>query len=158
MSFFPNTRGVGYGYFQSNQWYHSSGMITTRNRYTNEKYLIRMKELLTTYTPQVLVLEEYRKTKGSIKTKRIALLIKDIAHYARQQRIHVVCYKRSRVRDVFSLFEVRNKYDIAKLLCIWIPSLTASMYVPRKHEQMEPYSSAVFDAISFCITWIYLEN
>lgn len=156
MSFFPNVHGVGYAHFQSNQSFYNAVMITTRERFSNQKYLSRIKSNIDLYQPQVIVLEEYRKSKGSVKTERIAMLIKEIAVYARKHGIEVVLYKRSDVRDVFSLFNVRNKYDIAQLLCTWIPSLKYYMYKPRSAGRMEPYSSAVFDAVSLCVTWFYL--
>lgn len=110
------------------------------------------------YQPKVLVLEEYRKSRGSIKTERIRGLIKIVAHYAKHQQIDVVFYKRSDIRDVFSLFNVMTKYDIAKLICMWIPELTYNMYKPRSGQRMEPYSSAIFESISLIITYLYLRD
>lgn len=158
MSFYPNVRGVGVAYFQSHQSFHSAGMITTRNRFSNEKYILRMQKYIDAYQPRVLILEEYRKSKGSVKKERIAKLIKEIAMYSKKQGIEVVLYKRSDIRDVFSLFRVRNKYDIAELLCTWIPFLEYYRYKPRSGERMEPYSSAVFEAVSLCVTLFYLKG
>lgn len=158
MSFFPNVRGVGYSYFKQNKQHHNSGIITTRNRFTNDKYIMRMKELIHIYQPKVLVLEEYRKSRGSVKTERIANLIKAIADYAKKQNIEVVLYKRSDIRDVFSFYNTMKKYDIAKLICTWIPMLEYYMYKPRSGQRMEPYSSCVFDSVSLCITWFYKEH
>lgn len=158
LSFFPNVRGVGYSLFTEDRQHQTSGMITTRSRYTNDKYIIRMKERIDIHQPKILVLEEYRKSKGSVKTKRIASLIKTIADYAKKQNIEVVLYKRSNIRDIFSFYNAMKKYDIAQLICLWIPSLEYYMYKPRSGQRMEPYSSAVFDAVSLCITWFYRES
>jgi len=158
MSFYPNVRGVGFAYFQSQQSFHYAGMITTRNRFSNRAYMLRIKELINTLQPKVIILEEYRKSKGSVKKERITKLIKEIAVYSKKQGIEVVLYKRSDIRSVFSLFNVRNKYNIAELLCAWIPFLKYYMYKPRSSGRMEPYSSAVFEAVSLCVTWFYLKG
>jgi len=157
IAFFPNVRGVGFSYFKPNKEHYHSGMITTRDRFNNSKYIQRIKECLDLYTPETIILEEYRKSKGSVKTKRIAELIRDISRYAKQHNITVVYYKRSNVRDVFSNYNLMKKHDIAQLICVWIPSLEQYMYAPRKEYKMEPYSSALFEAVSLCVTWFYLE-
>jgi len=132
-------------------------MITTRNRFTNEKYLHRMKEKIDVYQPRILVLEEYRKSKGSVKKKRTSELIKSIADYAKKQNITIMFYKRDHIRDVFSSYNVMKKYDIAQLICTWIPELQYSMYKPR-NGGMEPYSAALFEAVSLCLTYFYLND
>lgn len=156
MSFFPNVRGVGYAVFVNNK-YQYSAMITTRKRCVNERYLERIKKLLLQYRPRVIVLEEYRKNRGSIKTERIRLLIKAIAELGRKNSITIIAYKRRSVRDVFSFYNVMKKYDIARLICLWIPKLERHIYKER-NAHMEPYSSAIFDAVSLILTHIYLNG
>lgn len=158
LSFYPNTRGIGYSFFQSNKEHFVSEMITTRNRFSNEKYLQRMKQKIENFNPQIIVLPEYRKNKGSVKSERIRVLIKQIANYAKRQGIPIHFHTRHRIREVFSIYNVMTKYDIAKLICSWIPSLESQMYKPRSGQRMEPYSSAVFESISLAITYFYLNE
>ena len=158
LAFFPNTRGVGYSFFQTNKKHYLSEMITARKRFDNEKYFKRMKEKIEEFNPQILVLEEYRKSKGSVKTERIQSLIKKIAEYSKKQNVEVCFYTRKHIRDVFSVYNVMTKYDIAKLICLWIPWLDYHMYKPRSGQRMEPYSSALFEAVSLVVTYFYLNE
>ncbi len=156
LGFFANTRGIGYTYFENGNHFYSA-MITARKR-DNDTYMKRVERVIFELRPQLVVIEEYQSTKGGIKKGRTRDLIQRIEKYVKKESIEVALYTRRQVRDVFSLYDVSTKYDIALLLCNWIPWLESCMYVPRKGEQMEPYSSAIFDAVSLVLTHGYLEG
>ena len=93
-----------------------------------------------------------------MRRERTRLLLKDLASYARREDIAIQCYTRHRIREVFSFYGIMKKYDIAQLICHWIPELEEYMYRERSGQRMEPYSSALFDAVSLVVTYYYLNT
>ena len=132
-------------------------MICARTR-DNRTYLKRVKAVIDQYQPKLIVLEYFKTHKDRHKTKRIRELIRSIAKYAQEQGIEIQYYSRAQVREVFSFYNAQKKYEIAELICTWIPELLLLMYPPREGERTEPHGSAVFSAVSLVLTHYYLNE
>jgi hypothetical protein len=52
---------------------------------------------------------------------------------------------------------VRIKFEIARNICESIPSLEERLFVERGLGKIEPYSSALFSAVSMILTYYHLE-
>ena len=152
----PASRGFGYALFESPTKSLDWGIAKIRFQ-KNHRCFDRIKKLIRFYQPEVIILEDYT-DKGLKHCKRIAQLIDQIELFSKVEGVHVKKYSRDRVREVFSMFDVRTKYEIAKKICEWLPEFQPRMPPKRKPWMSEDERMKIFDAVSFVLTFYYLEE
>lgn len=152
----PASRGFGYALFEGPA--KSLDWGTTVFRFQKEKRTFNaIKKLILFYRPEVIVLEDC-KDKDSLRCKRIVKLLNQIELYAKVQGISVKKYSRARVREVFAMFDVRTKYQIAKKIGEWLPEFQPRIPPERKPWMSEDERMNIFDAVALVLTYYYLEE
>ena len=125
---------------------------------SNGEAVKKAEKLLDWERPHVVVVENYAGA-GSRRSKRMEELIKEIVEVAIRLGIVVASYSRGVIREAFSSFGVRSKYDIALVLSHLYPCLRSKF--PRRKPRIwesEPRGMAVFDAAALLIAHYKIEG
>lgn len=152
----PAPRGFGYALFEGPQNPLDWG-ITEVRILKNITSLKKIKELVTFYQPDVLVLEDCAGDK-SRRCKRVQKLIAKTEEFSISQKIQVVKYSRNRIQEVFSMFHAKTKYQISRKICEWLPEFSPRIPPKRKVWMSEDPRMSIFDAASLVLTYYYLEE
>jgi Holliday junction resolvasome RuvABC endonuclease subunit len=152
----PAPRGFGYALFEGPQKPLDWGITEIRFQ-KNKRSFKHIKKLITYYHPDLVILEEPA-GKGSRRCRRVEKLIDQVSLFAKLQKIPVQKYSRDRVREVFSMFGVRTKHEIAIKISEWLPVLSSRMPPKRKPWMSEDRRMNIFDAVALVLTYYYLEE
>ena len=152
----PAPRGFGYALFEGPNKSLDWGTAEIRFQ-KNRRCFNKIKKLILFYLPEVIVLEDYH-ARGSRRCERIGKLIDQIESYAKLQGIAVKKYSRARIQEVFLMFDVRTKYDIARKICQWLPEFEPRIPPKRKPWMSEDERMNIFDAVALVLTYYYLEE
>jgi len=152
----PTSRGFGYALFEGPQTPLDWGTTEIRSE-QNENSLERVKKLIDFYHPEVLVLEDCSED-STRRCERIKALLGQIADHAKLQKIPVVKYSSSRIKEVFSFFDIHTKHQIAEKICEWLPELAPRIPPKRKPWMSEDRRMSIFDAVALVLTYYYLEE
>jgi hypothetical protein len=145
----PSTKGFGYAVFEGPGTLVDWGVRAIRKRQKNLSSLTKVRDLLTFYRPDVLVLEDYQ-GRGSRRAKRIQALINLIAAHAAEKRMTTASYSRADMRASFGL---TTKREIAEAIVREFPELEARLPPVRKIWMSEDARMNIFDAAAFAITF-----
>lgn len=153
LSFFPSIHGVGVSYMNFDSQLIFTDMITSRKREA-QKHVLRCIDYISNLAPSVVILEEYRKSRGGRKRGVSKEILSEIYAFAIKHGIRIKCYTRIDIKNVFANYNAEAKYEIATILCGIFPHLEKYKPKERLHSKHEPYSSAVFDAISLGLIYL----
>lgn len=151
---YPNTFGICYVMAENTNNIVDYG-IKRIHPLTHRRYVQRIDALFEYAKPELVILRDHGEKQFSI-SNRIKAVVQEIHTRAIGQDLQVHEYTRSQIREVFALFEVRSKYDIAEKLIEWYPFLKARRPHRRNAYKAEHYQMGVFDAFSLLITHNYL--
>ncbi len=156
LSIYPKSRGFAYALVENLDTIIDYGVASIKDK-SNKTYLKRFRQILDTYRPTVIVLEDYASQKIK-KSKRIEKVIDLFKKECHQQALRLYQYKREDIRNVFSKFKAFTKYEISKAIGDWQEEL--KVFVPNKRKiwESENYYQPVFDSISLIVTYNYLEK
>lgn len=152
----PTSRGFGYALFEGPQVPLDWGTTEIRSE-QNEQSLERAKKLIAYYRPEVLVLEDCSNEQGR-RCRRIMTLLDQIEEYSRLKKVPVVRYPSSKIKEVFSFFDIRNKHEVARKICEWLPEFARYLPPERKPWMSEDRRMGIFDAVALVLTYYYLEE
>ena len=154
LAFYFSTLGFGYSYMNSPIEVIDKGMlcITPVN---NAKTLMHVKRLVKKLKPECIVIEDSR-GELSYKSIRIKTLLKNVERFTKQKGI--VCYKysRSQIRMVFSNWNAKTRYEIAKVIARNVWAFSNILFQKPKYPRIESYRSVLFDSASLAITHYYI--
>ena len=149
LAVFPSTRGFGYAVMEGPNSLVDWGVKAVRSHQKNLGSLKRVRELVTFYRPDVVVLEDYD-GHGSRRAKRIRVLINLVAAHATEERIPIASYSRSEVRACFGL---TTKRGIAEALVREFPELEPRLPPVRRIWMSEDVRMSIFDAAALAMTF-----
>lgn len=152
----PTSRGFGYALFEGPKTPLDWGTTEIRSD-KNDTSLGRVKKLINFYHPEVLILEDCSNEQGR-RCQRVKILLDQIEEYSRLQKIPVAKYSSSRIKEVFSFFDIKNKHEIAQRICEWLPELASRIPPERKPWMSEDRRMSIFDAVALILTYYYLEE
>ena len=112
------------------------------------------KQLLMTYQPHVLVLEDPT-GKGSHKRPRVRKLIPRIQRLASSEHIETRQFGRHAIRVCFADADATTKKEIAAVIAARLPELEPHMPPARKPWMTEHRRMGVFDATALAITYYW---
>jgi len=156
LALYPNFRGFGYAFLEKPTEPRDCGIVTIRP-INNKKCLLRIKQFIEYYHPTLIVLQDF-KGKHSWKSNRVKKLIDSILGFCQTNNIKVKRYSREQIRFVFSEFQAKSKYEIAKKIVEWLPQFKNKMPEVHKPWMCEDYNMGVFDAVALAITYFYLDE
>ena len=152
----PTTRGFGFAIFEGPQKPIDWGVKDIR-RNKDKMCLLKVKELIDFYRPDVIVLEDFT-GKGSRRCKRIQKLIIEIGKLALNNKIRVKSFSQAKIKLFFSRFDAKTKYQIASKIAKWLPVFENRLPPIRKPWMSEDYRMAIFDAVSLALTYYYFQK
>jgi hypothetical protein len=144
-----NTRGFGYGLFESPQVPVDWGTKAVRGD-KNRKSVKRFRELIEQFRPDVLVIEDPT-APSSRRHPRIKVLTSKIVELALENDITVKLLPRTKVLKHFEPFGATTKYKIAVKICALFPELEPILPRPRKMWEAENPRLSIFDAIALIV-------
>ena len=149
LAVFPSTRGFGYAVFEGPKSLVDWGVKGVHSTQKNSESLKRIRELLTFYRPDVLVLEDYEGL-GSRRAKRVEALIKSMAAHATREGMSTASFSRAEVRASFGL---TAKRQIAEAIARDFPELEPRLPPVRKIWMSEDRRMNIFDAAALAMTF-----
>jgi len=152
----PTTRGFGFAIFEGPQKPINWGVKDIR-RNKNKVCLLKVKELIEFYRPDVIVLEDFA-GKGSRRCKRIQILITDIGKLASNNKIKIKSFSQAKIKLFFSQHDAHTKYQIALKIAKWLPVFESRLPPARKPWMSEDYRMAIFDAAGLALTYYYSQT
>jgi hypothetical protein len=153
IAIYPNTLGFGYVVLDDKGEILDYSMVSIRP-VQNKKCLDRIHEMVLYYQPQILILEDYKK---SNKSERIRKLLKNICDYG-QDSFRIFKYSKEQIKNTFEVFGARNKYEISKKIAEAYPQLKTKLPDKRKPWEPENYYQGIFDALALILTHQYLND
>jgi hypothetical protein len=156
LALYPFTRGFGYALFEGQKFAIDWGMKEARKN-KNARSMKSIKELITFYYPDVIILEDYAGT-GSRRCKRVQRLIRDITRFAKLRNVRVYQYSRGYVREIFSSCGATTKYEIAEIITEQFPEFKPRLPSERKLWMSEDPRMSIFDAASLALTFFFTED
>lgn len=121
---------------------------------SHHKYMKKVKWLLDYCKPDVVLLLDYKASKISDRQKKI---IDEIVQLSNAKNLNLKSYSRSQIKQTFSYFNAKTKYEIAMVILNWYPMLKDKAPHKRLPWMAEHYQMGVFDAFSLMLTHYYLE-
>ena len=120
-----------------------------------EKCLERVAELLSWYSPHVVITENC-KTKGARRSPRVKKLLFHIRRFSEISGARVEEVSKARVQKVFSSGKPLKKHEIAQLIAAAFPELSLRLPPPRKIWMSEDERTSIFDAAALALTYFSL--
>ena len=149
---YPNTFGVGFVICEGPKEILDYG-IKKVNSMSHYKYMKKIKWLIAYCQPDIVLLLDYKARKVSKRQKDI---IDAILQLGRAENLTIKAYSRSQIKQVFTSFNVKTKYEIAMLILKWYPELKDKAPHKRLPWMAEHYQMGVFDAFALMLTHYYL--
>ena len=149
---FPSAKGFGYAVFEGPTSLLDWGVKGARGGKKNSESLKRIRELLTFYRPDVLVLEDHQ-GQGSRRAKRIQKLIDAMTALAAKERVATASFSRAEVRACFSPTGWTTKRQIAEAIAREFPELEPRLPPVRRIWMSEDARMNIFDAAALAMTF-----
>ena len=147
----PSTRGVGYAVMEGFDTLVDWGLKPVK-RDKNAQSLLKVKELIALYQPELLVLSNTG-TKTSRRASRIKALTKRLVRFAKDEMVMVALYTQEQVRKSFFAEGLGTKHELASLLAQRYPDELGNRLPPkRKPWQSEHSNMDIFDAVG--LAWM----
>jgi Holliday junction resolvasome RuvABC endonuclease subunit len=148
----PGTRGFGYAVLEGHDTLVDWGVKSVTGQ-KNARCLVKVKEMITRYQPDVVVLENTL-TKDSRRSPRIRALTKSIVALASKRNVKpelVSCSQMKRVLFVDS--GEWKKHDIAENVAKRFPEELSLRLPPKRRPWMsEDSRMGIFDAVALALT------
>ncbi len=148
MAIDPTTRGFGFVVFEGPttlvDWGERRGG-PVKNRDT----LAKVADMITRYSPEVLVLEDAGRT-DTRRCARVRRLLWSLRHLAIRKGVNARGFSPSLVRRAFG---TATKHQIAQITAVLVPELAPLMPRVRKPWMTEDHRTAIFDAAALALTY-----
>jgi Holliday junction resolvasome RuvABC endonuclease subunit len=152
----PTSRGFGFVLLEGPSQLIDWGV----SHACGDKYtwcLTRITHLIDLYSPEVIVIENSAGS-GSRRTARVRQLLREIQALAMNRDIPTRRYSRSELRQAFSKFGARTKYQIAKAIVGSFPELASRLPPFRKPWMCEDDRMSIFDALGLALAMFHFEH
>lgn len=151
----PTTKGFGYAVLEGPESLIDWGLVGVRGE-KNPACLQRLARLLDDFAPGLLVIEDCASGR-SRRSGRVQELLSSARMLAEVRNIRSRAFSRSKVREVFSRFGATNKHQIATVIAGRFPELELKLPPYRKPWMSEDDRMAIFDSLSFALTFFHLK-
>jgi Holliday junction resolvasome RuvABC endonuclease subunit len=146
----PSSRGFGFAVLEGDglvDW----GVKSVRGD-KNPQSLAKVKELITFYVPQAIILEDT--SASSRRAPRIRELAAQIVETAKSYGIRVVSLSRRQIRQVFFADGQGTKHAIAEVLSKRFPNELGLRLPPKRRPWMsEDHRMGIFDAVALVVVF-----
>lgn len=153
LALYPNVLGLGYACVELPGKLLDFGVLRVRPK-SNEKIMEHVKRFTDYFKPDVVILRD--NCPAGARGKRIEELSDEIENYAKSVNLTVHRYTRDQVNDVFEIFGVVTKHEMATRLAEQFEGLEGILPKERKPWLPESYHMGIFDALALAVTHEYL--
>ena len=153
MSVYLNTRGFGFAVLGEKGEIIDCGVSVIRP-INKEMCLKRVKEVISYYLPQKLILEKFENSK---KSDRVRRLNKEISKYG-EPHFKIYKYSNKQIVDTFEIFGAKNKFERSRKVVETYPELKDKLPEKRKPWKSDGYYQILFDTMTLILTHYYLEK
>ena len=154
---FPSAKGFGYVVFEGPKSLVDWGVKGVHSTQKNSESLKRIRELLTFYRPDVLVLEDHQ-GQGSRRSKRIQKLIDAMTALAAKEGVATASFSRAEMRACFSPTGSTTKRQIAEAIAREFPELEPRLPPVRRIWMSEDSRMNIFDAAALAMTFFHTKR
>lgn len=152
----PTSKGFGFAILEGPKRLIDWGVKEVGDN-SNDRCISKVEELIDIYQPDGIVVEDFT-GKDSRRCPRVQELIKGIIGLATKRKIKTYSISRPDVREVFSKSGAYTKHEIATAIAKRFPELFLRLPPVRKCFMPEDYRMAIFDAISFALSFYHFQN
>ena len=156
LAVYPSPWGLGFAVF-SGPWLPLDWGVKFIVGDKKPQSLLKARELIDDYRPDVLVVEDYR-AKGSKRGNRAREIIAGIEQLAAKRRIKTRRYSRAMRRECFSQFDAWTKHEIAEAIGESLPEFKTFVPPVRKIWLPEHYNMNIMDAVALVFTFFYFNE
>jgi Holliday junction resolvasome RuvABC endonuclease subunit len=150
LSIAPSSRGFGFAVLEGQDTLVNWGVKTVKGN-KNAGSLLKVKELIVHYQPDVLVLEDASAT-GSRRSARIRKLGAQIIKLATTHKVSVKLFSREQVMQAFIPDGQGTKHALAEIVARQFPEQLGSKLPPkRKAWVSEHYQMGIFEAMALAL-------
>ncbi len=150
LAIFPNSTGFGYAVFKTEVDLTDCGSVRVRS--AKQKMMrTHLKQLIAFHVPKRLILRD-PDDPHTRASKQLRSLIGYIERLANKAGVEVTYITRRDIRQIFSIFGIHKRYDIARKIVDWFPEYGYKKPKPRRYGYSEDCHMVEFDAISLGIT------
>ena len=156
MAAHPTTRGFAWVLFESPLAPVDWGLASAKAG-RNARLVARFERLLTRYSPDVAVFEEFDE-RDARQTERTRLLRRGLLHLASTRGSDVATYRRSTVQACFASVGATTRIEIAQVISSHIDAFSHRMPRRRSPGASGDVRQGLFDAAALAITHFALRG
>lgn len=146
----PSTRGFGFALVEGHRTLVDWGVKSIKGD-KNRGTLLKVKEMVTHYRPDVLALEDVS-AKSCRRSARIRTLINQLTQLAKKEKVSAPCFFREQVAKTFFPEGKVTRYDVArKVVEMFSDELGFRLPPKRRPWQSEDSRMDIFDAVALAL-------
>lgn len=140
----PSTRGFGFAVLEGLDTLVDWGMKSAATD-KNARCIAKVRELISQYSPDLLVLEDSSTGRRSPRIRRLG---RSIIQLARSKNVKVALFTQEQIREAFSLNGAGTKQTRAEFVAEKFPDEIGFRLPPKRKPWMsEDYRMGIFDAV-----------
>jgi len=156
LTFYPNAFGLSFVISKGpNDIVHFGKKTVSKKQITD--FLEKIESIMDDYEPELVILRDYNHPKGHLSQKYKGIW-QAIEEQALFKGLPVFKYSRDQVKEVFSSFDAKTKFEISERIIEWYPQLKSRSPRKRKPWMNEDNQMGIFDAFSLMLTHSYLQD
>ncbi len=155
LALYPNRRGITYALCHDKDLVAYG--IKCNYPFSLKKAQQKIKEFIDYYKPDIIITRNISDLKKS-QCKKTQRVIDLVCNEAKAQKLEVHSYTRTQIKQVFTNFKCKSKFEISKKLMEWFSELKAYEFPKRKSFMTEDYNTGVFDAVSLAVVHWYFNE
>lgn len=148
----PTSRGFGWTLFETPNRLATWAIADAPGSDKNAKSLERVEKLFDTYSPSVVVLEEFE-SKPARRSDRVKRLYRAIIRLAEKHNMEVRIYPRTAVEDCFQSVGAKTRYEIAQAVAMHVDALRHALPPKPKLWHSEHRRMGLFQAAALALTY-----
>lgn len=153
----PRARGIGYVVIEDRPLQLLDWGLLNCKRGLGNGCLKRLDRLVGRYEPSVVVFEDLQGA-PSQRVEALQSFYESFVNFLHHNDLDYRAYRRGVMRDLFSGAGVTCKRDIAEVLAFRFTELKSYLPPERGFWKSEHPRMTIFDALSFAITHIHIED
>ena len=155
LTLYPNRRGIAYALCHDTDLINYG--IKSNYPFSLKKAEKNIKKFMDFYKPDIVLSRNINDLKKH-QNKKTQRVIDLVCNEAKAKKLEVHSYTRTQIKQVFSNFKCKSKFEISKKLMEWFSELKAFEYPKRTAWDTEDYNAGVFDAVSLAVVYWYFNE
>ena len=150
LTLYPNAFGLSYVISKSPNDIINFGKKVVLIKQAKD-FLDKIAGIMDDYEPELLILRDYDHPKSQL-SKKYKDIWQAIEQQAKIKGFTLFKYSRDQIKEVFSSFDAKTKFEISERIIEWYPQLKSRSPRRRKPWMNEDNQMGIFDAFSLMLT------